>query len=289
VTFTASVTGVGPFSYRWQHDGQELPGTASSSLVVSNVQLKDEGIYLAIASNAFGAVTSSPVTLIVLVNPAVVLPALSQRVVAGANATFSFAVSGNPPPFGYQLRRSTSILTNYTSNERVGFLTLAGVQSSNAGTYRIVVTNAANPSPGLTLDPISLTVLADFDGDGLPDEWEAAHGLATNNAADANYDLDLDGQLNSQEYLAGTNPNDPGSWLRIEHLSIAPDQTAAVIEFNAASNQTYTLQFRDAFGDGSWKKLIDLAAQPTSRFMTLTNPLDGAGYRYYRLATPRLP
>ena len=106
----------------------------------------------------------------VLINPTVVIPPLSQRVVEGGNAIFSLMISGHPPPFGYLLRKSSAILTNYTTDETSGFLTLYNVQTNNAGSYRIVVTNAANPAPGLVLDPITLTVLADTDHDGLPDD-----------------------------------------------------------------------------------------------------------------------
>src|SRR5262249_44125443 len=159
---------------------------------------------------------------------------------AGGNATFSLMISGHPPPFGYLLRKSSDVLTNYTSNESVGFLTLFHVQPSNAGTYRIVVTNAANPSPGLSLDPITLTVLADSDGDGLPDEWEAAHALASNDPNDAQLDSDHDGLSNEQEYLAGTDPQDPLSFLKIDRLFLTGEQTAAVVQFNAVSNKTYT-------------------------------------------------
>ncbi len=49
----------------------------------------------------------------------------------------------------------------------------------------------------------------DLDGDGLPDDWEAEHGLDGNNPADAGEDPDGDGLNNTAEYLNGTDPNDP--------------------------------------------------------------------------------
>jgi hypothetical protein len=48
--------------------------------------------------------------------------------------------------------------------------------------------------------------LLDSDNDGMPDEWEVAHGLDPNNPADANLDQDNDGLTNLQEYQNGTNP-----------------------------------------------------------------------------------
>jgi regulation of enolase protein 1 (concanavalin A-like superfamily) len=49
-------------------------------------------------------------------------------------------------------------------------------------------------------------VLADRDGDGIPDRWEQAYGLDPNNPADANQDLNGDGIPNYKKYLAGMDP-----------------------------------------------------------------------------------
>lgn len=42
----------------------------------------------------------------------------------------------------------------------------------------------------------------DSDGDGMPDAWEAAHGLDPKNPADGNADRDGDGYTNLEEYLS---------------------------------------------------------------------------------------
>ena len=58
---------------------------------------------------------------------------------------------------------------------------------------------------------------ADTDGDGLPDGWEAAHGMDPLSAntgdprTDASADPDLDGLTNAQEAALGTDPFQPDS------------------------------------------------------------------------------
>ncbi|MGN6371055.1 MAG: pectate lyase [Phycisphaerae bacterium] len=47
---------------------------------------------------------------------------------------------------------------------------------------------------------------ADSDHDGIPDEWEKAHGLNPNDSSDANKDLNGDGYTNLEKYLDGIDP-----------------------------------------------------------------------------------
>ncbi|MGD9036657.1 MAG: DUF2341 domain-containing protein, partial [Syntrophobacterales bacterium] len=51
-------------------------------------------------------------------------------------------------------------------------------------------------------------ICVDWDGDGLPDDWEIAHGLNPG-FNDANLDSDGDGLTNWEEYLRGTDPFNP--------------------------------------------------------------------------------
>lgn len=60
----------------------------------------------------------------------------------------------------------------------------------------------------------------DSDGDGIPDEWEIAHGLNPL-VADADADADGDGYTNLEEYNAGTNPNVPDGAFKSIAVSLA--------------------------------------------------------------------
>lgn len=64
-----------------------------------------------------------------------------------------------------------------------------------------------------TKQPEEQKIVRDSDGDGIPDEWEIAHGMNPNDAADAQADSDNDGFTNIEEYEAKpqTDPQDPQS------------------------------------------------------------------------------
>jgi hypothetical protein len=51
-------------------------------------------------------------------------------------------------------------------------------------------------------------VCVDWDGDGMPDDWEIAHGLDPT-VDDGDLDYDNDGLTNAEEYQRGTDPFNP--------------------------------------------------------------------------------
>ncbi|MBE2214974.1 MAG: polysaccharide lyase [Opitutaceae bacterium] len=49
----------------------------------------------------------------------------------------------------------------------------------------------------------------DADGDGMPDAWEATHGLNPKDASDASGDLNSDGYTNIEDFINGLDPRAP--------------------------------------------------------------------------------
>jgi hypothetical protein len=94
---------------------------------------------------------------------------------------------------------------------------------------------------------------------------------------------------NREEYLAGTDPDDPHSFLRIE--SITYDISLAWhLRFFAASNHTYSVQAGDTFDpDTTWRSLADVIAMPTNRTMEIIRPVANDSPKFLRLVTPRMP
>ena len=63
-----------------------------------------------------------------------------------------------------------------------------------------------NDPPVTDTDFVIIAVTYDFDGDGMPDYWEQAHGFDQTFPGDAALDADTDGLTNLEEFEAGTDP-----------------------------------------------------------------------------------
>jgi hypothetical protein len=218
--------------------------------------------------------------------PTITVQPIGQEVVAGGIAIFSVAVTNEAAlPVTYRWRKGSTYLKTNILNERLDFFAIRNVQSSDAGSYNVVVTNAGGSVP--MSRSVSLTVLSDSDGDGLPDTWERTNGLNEEDPADALLDSDNDGMNNSQEYTAGTEPTNSLSHLRINCVvgdGIPKDFLR--VSFMAMSNKTYTLQWRGTM-DLGWVNLLSFEARLENRIISLTNALRRAvPSGYYRVATP---
>ena len=114
------------------------------------------------------------------------------------------------------------------------------------GSLRIQINNAAgttNVTSGITL-----TVLPDVNGDGIPD--------------------------------------DAPTYLHLEQPHMV-NGTNVVLQFNAASNRVYQIHSRNAFDPGAnWSNIFSLTSATSNRVIMVTNSVPGVDRRFYRLVNP---
>lgn len=119
---------------------------------------------------------------------------------------------------------------------------------------------------------------ADFNRDGVPDEWADRYGGPQVVRGGTN-DADRDGFTDAQEYIADTNPTNDQSRLRITGTAWTgrPEVT-----FTCTNSRRYRLEGRPGLGAGSWLPLgATNLAGPAGGSMTLadTNALERGLYR----------
>lgn len=285
-TFYVVAYSTWPIRYQWTVNGQPIPSATNASLTVSNVQASDWGEYAVSITDGLGTVVSSPAWLYPLLRLTITQNPVSHSVPVGSPVTLSVEVTGWPPPFTYEWRRGTAGLITNMQAEAKGFFTFTAPNVVTSQQYRVVVRNQALPSGAASPFAI-LTVLADSDRDGLPDEWETTYGLNTNNALDAAADLDGDTLSALQEYGAGTDPTDSAS--RLQLTPVFDARGRAWLQFLAPSNRTYTVQFKESLDRGRWTRLADLVAQTNSLRVSVPDPFPATRSRLYRVVTPRQP
>jgi len=283
ISFSVQATSSTPISYQWLFNSQEIPGATSSQLVIDPINRLDDGFYSVRVTDAVGAVTTDPVRLTVLVDPAVLNLATNLTVVQGGSITLSIETEGTLP-MSYRWRKNFATLKLENLNSSVSFIKLTNVQPADGGSvrYTVVLTNEAFFQPGELSPPIFLNVLVDTDGDGMPDQFEMDHGFSTT-LPDADQDFDMDGVSNGDEHTSGTDPEDDSSYIKVEGLSSDGD---ALVEFLAAPNVTYTVLYKDTLEAPAWNRLADVAASESARTVVIRDQ-DAMPQRYYKLVTPR--
>jgi hypothetical protein len=296
VVFTVAALGTGPLTYQWRLNGTNLinagsfSGVNSTTLSVTNIDAQHRGDYTVLVTDANDSAFSLASTLTVLIPPTIVVHPQPATVVQGDFVTLSVLITNTATlPATYEWRiGSFGLRTNVANAVTNSFTFLAvGTNATLTNNYRVVVKNAANPSPGLISTAAAIIVLPDADGDHIPDFWMVQHFGHTNAlAADlslATDDADGDNMPNLAEYLAGTDPRDRTSYLRVD-INWNPDLTT--LQFMALSNRSYSLQFRGSLTSGLWTKLQDVSSVSTNRVVIVTDPPPHPERRFYRLATP---
>ena len=97
-----------------------------------------------------------------------------------------------------------------------------------------------------------IPLVSDIDADGIPDwwEWDYTHSLTS---MPASLDMDADGSMNLQEYIADTDPKNSTSFFYVAAISNLPTVT---VTFPCSPRRYYTLQRCDNLKTVGWSNVV---------------------------------
>ena len=201
---------------------------------------------------ALGTVTFDNVSV---VQPTFVVSTspLSQTVIGGDDAAFTstvaatnnfvgvvtLSVDGLPP--GATGVFTPPVITNSGSST----LTITTTNTTVPDDYELVITGISGSLQDQSSATLTVTP-ADTDADGLPDYWTLQHfGHITSQPGDLsgpNDDPDNDHMSNLKEYLSGTDPNNPQSYLHLISATPVASGDDVLVTWLAVAGKTYVIE-----------------------------------------------
>jgi hypothetical protein len=93
----------------------------------------------------------------------------------------------------------------------------------------------------------------DADGDLIADDWEKQNFIA--GGCDPHADVDGDGMSNLQEFIAGTDPNDGRSVLRVSEIHADGAGQGTVLSWKSVLGRKYQVFYCNSLEDNDWRCL----------------------------------
>jgi hypothetical protein len=149
--------------------------------------------------------------------------------------------------------------------------TLTAVSGAWEGTAELILQNTDPDNYG------------PYAGDGLPDAWQTLYFGEQSPDATPATDPDADGQDNLTEYLAGTNPLDPASFLTLR-FGVDPAPASKLLDFAPfLPDRSYTLEWSASLS-APWMALPGHpSASPVPGEGVFTDENGGEQRKFYRL------
>ncbi len=167
--------------------------------------------------------------------------------------------------------------------------------------YRSPCIDAAAPQTSTTDDLAGLPRPLDGNGDGVarpdmgayefdlrtvvPANWFTGNGLDATDPHVLSQNPDQDSQTSFQEWLTGTDPNDPLSFFRIEAVDAGPPVT---VSYQGLTGRVYTLHAAPGLGGETgggtpWAPLSGQTAVPGSGGLDVLTDTNALPRRFYRV------
>jgi hypothetical protein len=280
-TFQVTATGAPAPTYQWRFNGEDLvdgptvSGATTRTLTLTDTSPDVAGNYTVIVTNSAGTADATA-TLVVQVPPSIPGPSqpMSQSVVAGAIVTFSVSANGDPAPT-YQWKKDGEPIVGETG----ATLTLSDVRLIDAGSYTVVVTNAAgsiesqagiltvSSPPRIGTPPLGQTVAGGATvvftvvADGTPEpsyQW-LKDGEEIENATDTSYSINAVTTADAGRYT-----------VRVQNSAGAVTSPAAILRVTQAVTVT-TPSKTQVYAPGSLLSLGQLTSAGSVRYQWYLN------------------
>jgi len=140
LSLSVEATGTEPLSYQWFKNNSTIQGATSANLEVLNVSMSDGGDYKCVVTNSVGSIESDVAVVVVketALVPSITIQPISVELKIGETIDLSVVATGTAP-LSYQWYKDGAKIQGATKAD----LERMSVSQSDAGAYRVVVTNA---------------------------------------------------------------------------------------------------------------------------------------------------
>jgi len=277
VNFSTTASGVGPFTYEWKLDGNEISGATNSSVNIDTTGFTAGDHLVEVTVTGECGVATQVATLTVQTAPVVTVHPQSQTIDSG-NVTFTSMADGSPAP-SVQWQVSTDGGANFVDIPGAMSTTLmfAADPSQNGNQYRAVFTNDCGMA---TSNAATLTTcLAPVVTVGTENVvvWPPNHNYLSFNVTDfiASATSNCDGDLLDSVVIASVSSdeaeNGPGAdGNTVDDIVIAENCKSVQLRAERDGNlngRVYTITF----------KVTDSAGNTTTVTATVSVPKDQNG------------
>ncbi len=223
-------------------------------------------VQIPITANILGSYPLRVLGLNLTVRPLDGSPALTQPIqFTPAAGLGTPAISSSKYAANYVAAWLDSTITGLTGNAVLGTLTITiPANATGSSAYAIHFDHASGSPNGLVSFPrstrtglITLTSrTSSIYNDGIPDSWRLRYfGTIYNLLSQASADADGDGMNNWQEYVAGTDPTDRASMLRVGPDRSVPQSQAPLIHWPSVLNKQYVIERASRLFPANWSAI----------------------------------